>query len=50
MIQNAAMHHGYPNFEYVSSVSMNNIIATQFHPEKSGIEGVKMYDNFIKII
>jgi len=38
------------NFEYVSSVSMNNIIATQFHPEKSGIEGVKMYDNFIKII
>jgi len=38
------------NFEYVSSISTKNIFATQFHPEKSGSTGVKMYKNFIKLI
>ncbi len=27
----------------------NNVIATQFHPEKSGEPGLKMYDNFLKL-
>lgn len=27
----------------------NNLIATQFHPEKSGALGLRMYNNFIKI-
>jgi glutamine amidotransferase len=27
----------------------DNLIATQFHPEKSGEHGLKMYANFLKI-
>jgi len=32
-----------------SMVIKDNLIATQFHPEKSGEDGLKMYDNFLKI-
>ena len=32
-----------------SAVIKDNIIATQFHPEKSGEPGLKMYANFLKI-
>jgi glutamine amidotransferase len=32
-----------------SMVVKDNIIATQFHPEKSGEHGLKMYANFLKI-
>jgi len=32
-----------------SIVVKNNLIATQFHPEKSGEQGLKMYANFLKI-
>jgi glutamine amidotransferase len=31
-----------------SVIVRGNLIATQFHPEKSGEFGLKMYDNFIK--
>ena len=31
-----------------SIVARGNLVATQFHPEKSGEFGLKMYDNFIK--
>lgn len=31
-----------------SVIVKGNLIATQFHPEKSGEFGLKMYDNFIK--
>ena len=31
-----------------SVIARGNLIATQFHPEKSGEFGLKMYDNFIK--
>ncbi|MCJ8166420.1 imidazole glycerol phosphate synthase subunit HisH [Pontibacter sp. E15-1] len=37
----------YQGFEYCSSVSKNNIVGFQFHPEKSGQSGLKLYDNFI---
>jgi imidazole glycerol-phosphate synthase subunit HisH len=33
----------YCGMEYCSAVSKNNIFATQFHPEKSAIEGIKIY-------
>ena len=32
-----------------SMIIKDNLIATQFHPEKSGEDGLKMYDNFLKI-
>jgi len=31
-----------------SVIARNNLIATQFHPEKSGEVGLKIYKNFIK--
>jgi glutamine amidotransferase len=31
-----------------SVIARRNLIATQFHPEKSGEIGLKIYDNFIK--
>ncbi len=32
-----------------SVIARGNLIATQFHPEKSGEFGLRMYDNFIKL-
>ncbi len=32
-----------------SMVAKGNLVATQFHPEKSGEVGLKMYDNFLKL-
>ncbi len=34
---------------FCSVVARGNLVATQFHPEKSGADGLKMYDNFIKL-
>ncbi|MFC2068935.1 imidazole glycerol phosphate synthase subunit HisH, partial [Chloroflexota bacterium] len=33
---------------WCSVLARDNLIATQFHPEKSGEVGLKIYDNFIK--
>ena len=40
----------YKNFKYCSSISKGNLCAFQFHPEKSGKEGLKIYKNFLKLI
>ena len=32
-----------------SVIARGNLIATQFHPEKSGDVGLKLYDNFVKL-
>ncbi len=32
-----------------SMVARGNLVATQFHPEKSGQFGLRMYDNFIRL-
>ena len=34
-------------YEFVSSIQKGNIIATQFHPEKSGRAGLKILENFL---
>ena len=34
---------------FCSLLIRDNLIATQFHPEKSGELGLKIYDNFIKL-
>ena len=35
--------------EITASLSQNNLFSTQFHPEKSGIAGLKILKNFTKI-
>lgn len=40
----------YAGIRYASSVIKNNLTGFQFHPEKSGIEGLKMYENWAKTI
>jgi glutamine amidotransferase len=34
---------------FCSVIAKDNLIATQFHPEKSGGVGLKIYDNFIRM-
>lgn len=36
--------------EFTAAVSKNNVYATQYHPEKSGTPGLKMLDNFAKLV
>ena len=33
---------------FCSMVARGNLVATQFHPEKSGDMGLRFYDNFIR--
>lgn len=35
---------------FASVLARDNIVATQFHPEKSGEMGLKMYANFLKLV
>ena len=34
---------------FASVVARDNVVATQFHPEKSGDVGLRMYENFLRI-
>ena len=40
----------YGKFEFCSSVCSKNLLAVQFHPEKSGLVGLKIYKNFKNLI
>jgi imidazole glycerol-phosphate synthase subunit HisH len=40
----------YGGLEYCSSIRRENIFATQFHPEKSAKEGLRIYRNWAAII
>lgn len=40
----------YEGIEYCSGVRQKNIFATQFHPEKSGKEGIKIYKNWANLL
>ena len=40
----------YEGIEYCSSVKRDNIFATQFHPEKSAQEGIRIYQNWADIV
>ncbi|SMP56915.1 imidazole glycerol phosphate synthase subunit HisH [Anoxynatronum buryatiense] len=35
----------YEGIEYCSAIQQNNIVAFQFHPEKSGLKGLEIYEN-----
>src|SRR3970040_758431 len=34
---------------FASVVGRDNVVATQFHPEKSGAMGLRMYENFLRM-
>lgn len=40
----------YCQFNWIASVKKDNIIGFQFHPERSGKQGLKLLDNFIKVL
>lgn len=39
----------YGDVTFASVVGRDNVIATQFHPEKSGRAGLRLYDNFLRL-
>ena len=43
-------HTNYAGRDYCSSLESGNIFATQFHPEKSGIKGLRVYKNWSESI
>lgn len=47
--ENILTYTTYSGFEFCSSVKKDNIIGFQFHPEKSGKDGLLIYDNFLKM-
>ena len=40
----------YGGIEFCSSIKENNIYGCQFHPEKSASKGLKIMNNFLKIV
>lgn len=40
----------YEGTEYCSSLHRDNVFAFQFHPEKSGKEGIKIYQNLVSMM
>lgn len=39
----------YEDIQYTSAIITNNVFAVQFHPEKSGLEGIKIYRNWLEL-
>ena len=35
--------------EFCSAVAWDEVVAVQFHPEKSGASGLKLYENFVRL-
>ena len=35
---------------FCSALARDNLVATQFHPEKSGPVGLRLYDNFVRLM
>jgi imidazole glycerol-phosphate synthase subunit HisH len=49
--ENSALVVGTTDYgvNFCSVLASGNLIATQFHPEKSGAMGLKFYDNFVNL-
>ncbi len=40
----------YGNVDFCSSLARGNLFACQFHPERSGVEGLKVYRNWARLV
>ena len=40
----------YGHVEFCSSIKYRNVFACQFHPERSGVKGMKVYHNFAALL
>lgn len=49
-IENILTYTEYADINYASSVIKDNMIGFQFHPEKSGVHGLIIYENWAKSI
>ncbi len=49
-IENVLCQTIYENKTYCSAIIKENVVATQFHPEKSATQGLKIYKNWIEKI
>jgi glutamine amidotransferase len=38
------------DLEFCSVIAVDNLVATQFHPEKSGTVGLRLYENFLRLM
>lgn len=47
-VKAATVTHGHQNV--TAAIGKNNLIAVQFHPEKSSTAGLKMLDNFVEFL
>ncbi|MBF8267130.1 MAG: imidazole glycerol phosphate synthase, glutamine amidotransferase subunit [Dehalococcoidia bacterium] len=36
--------------QFCSVIAVDNLVATQFHPEKSGALGLRLYENFLRLM
>jgi imidazole glycerol-phosphate synthase subunit HisH len=48
-IKNISSFCSYGGHKIVTSIQLENIVGYQFHPEKSGNQGLKLLDSFLKI-
>lgn len=48
--ENVLSKTNYCDIEYSSSIYKKNVVAFQFHPEKSGSQGLKIYNRFKELI
>ena len=49
MSENILATAQYGNSEFCAAVYKNRIFGTQFHPEKSGVVGLKILEKFIEL-
>jgi glutamine amidotransferase len=45
--QSLALGHTEYGVTFPSVLARDNVVATQFHPEKSGDDGLRLYGNFV---
>ena len=41
-------HYKYFKKDIIAIIGHENIVGTQFHPEKSGLDGIKLLKNFLR--